>query len=168
MNERPAADLVPQGDLSVVLFGALVGIVEVAVVCLAVYGLIQRSRLGHCPLQGGIVQAGQLHFDNQADTGPLGTVGVGNSSRTATAILALFFLCEPSRLGRRPSAYNAAYEEAPSGQDHSHGVLPYWKATDEDGSSVMHGGLSSSPRSQLGSSQCVATSPRYSLPRRIR
>lgn len=80
-----------------------------------------------------------LHFDNQADTGPLGTVGVGNSSRAATAILAFFFLCEPTRLGRRPSPYNAAYEEAPSGQDHSHGVLPYWKAADEDGSSVIHG-----------------------------
>ena len=32
---------VTYGDLPVVLFGALVGIVEVAVVCLAVYGLVR-------------------------------------------------------------------------------------------------------------------------------
>ena len=74
-------------------------------------------------------------------TRPLLERRVGNSSRAATAILALFFLCEPTRLGRRPSAYHAAYEEAPSGQNHSHGMLPYWKATDEDGSSVIHGSL---------------------------
>jgi hypothetical protein len=41
MKERPAADLVPQGDLTVVFFGALVGIVEVAAVFLAVYGLVR-------------------------------------------------------------------------------------------------------------------------------
>lgn len=79
-----------------------------------------------------------LHFEDQADAAPHGTVGVSNSSRTATAILALFFLCEPSRLRRRPSACNAACEEAPSGQRHSHGVLPYWKAADKDGRSVIH------------------------------
>ena len=80
-----------------------------------------------------------LQFDNKADTAPLGTVSVGNSSRAAIAILAPFFLCEPSQLGRRPPAYNAAYEEAPSGQRHSHRVLTYWKAADEDGSFVIHG-----------------------------
>ena len=80
-----------------------------------------------------------LHFDNEADAASLGSVG--NSSGAATAILALFFLCEPSRLGRRPSAYHAAYEEAPSGQSHSHGMLPYWKAADEDGSFIIHGSL---------------------------
>ena len=111
-----------------------------------------RNRLGHCPLQGGIVQAGRLQFDDEADPAPLGTVSVGNSSGAATAILALFLLCELSRLRRRPAACNTACEEATSGQHHSHGVLPYWKAAGEDGSSVIHGGLSSSPRSQLGSS----------------
>jgi hypothetical protein len=80
-----------------------------------------------------------LHFDNEADAASLGSVG--NSSRATIAILALFFLCEPSRLGRRPSAYHAAYEEAPSGQSYSHGVLPYWKAADEDGSFIIHGSL---------------------------
>ena len=32
---------VTYGDLPVVLFGALVGLVEVAVVCVAVYGLVR-------------------------------------------------------------------------------------------------------------------------------
>ena len=44
MKKRPTADLVPQGDLPVVFYGALVGFVEVAVVCLAVYGLVRATK----------------------------------------------------------------------------------------------------------------------------
>src|SRR5512145_2121634 len=40
-----------------------------------------------------------LIFEDQADAAPRRTVGVSNSSRAATAILVLFFLCEPSGLG---------------------------------------------------------------------
>jgi Competence-damaged protein len=89
----------------------------------------------------GIVQAGRLHFDDEANTTAFGTVGVGNSSSTATAILVLFLPCKLTRLRRRPAACNAACQEAPSGQYHGHGVLPYWKAADEDGSFVIHGGF---------------------------
>jgi hypothetical protein len=85
------------------------------------------------------VRSPSLYFDDEADAAPLGTVHVGNSSRAATAILALFFLCESSLPGRRPSACNAVYEEAPSEKRHGHGVLSYWKAADKDGSSVIHG-----------------------------
>ena len=38
---------------------------------------------------GGARFGGPLDFDNQADAAPLGSVGVGNSSSAATAILAL-------------------------------------------------------------------------------
>src|SRR5262245_10559254 len=79
-----------------------------------------------------------LPFDDQAEPAH-GTVGLGDSSRAATAILVPFLLSESTRLRRRPSARNAACEEAPSGQDHSHGVLPYRKAAGEDGSFVIHG-----------------------------
>ena len=34
---------VTYGDLPVVIFGALVGLVEVAIVCLAVYGLVRAT-----------------------------------------------------------------------------------------------------------------------------
>ena len=90
-----------------------------------------------CP---NVVHRQPLDFDNEADATPHGAVGISNSSRATAAILPLFFLCEPSRLSRRPSACNAACEEAPSGQRHGHSVLPYWKGADEDGSSVIHGG----------------------------
>jgi hypothetical protein len=82
-----------------------------------------------------------LVFDDEADEAPPRTIGVGNGSRAANSILALLFLREPSRLWRRPSACNAANEETPSVQRHSHGVLPYWKAADEDVGSVIHGSL---------------------------
>jgi hypothetical protein len=83
-----------------------------------------------------------LPFDEQANAAS-GTVGVSNSGRATTAILAPFFLCKPGRLRRRPSACNAACEEASSGQRHSHDVLPHGEAANEDGSSVIHGGLPS-------------------------
>src|SRR5262249_12217903 len=97
-----------------------------------------------------------LNFDYQTEKAPHGTVGVGNSSRSATAILVLFLHCKSGRLSRRPSAGHAACVEAPSGQRHSHSVLPYWKGVDEDGSSVIHGCLHS----------CLPA-PSKRLPRRL-
>jgi hypothetical protein len=44
------------------------------------------------PMTASTANTLSLEFDNEPDAAPLGSVGVGNSSRAATAILAPFFL----------------------------------------------------------------------------
>jgi hypothetical protein len=84
---------------------------------------------------------GGSHFDNQADAATHESEGLGHYGIAATAILALFFLGEPSRLSRCPPACHAGAAKFTSGHCHNHSVLAYSKAPDKGGSFVIHGSL---------------------------
>jgi hypothetical protein len=93
-------------------------------------------------------------FDNEADAATHEGESLGHYGMPTTVILPLFFLGEPSRLGRRPPACHAGSAKLTSGHSHNHGVLAYSKAAHKGGSFVIHGSL----HFQMPKTACVRSS----------